>query len=98
MPTRTTADTAPSKDSAEAYLGIEFMIEKLNNTELLTRFTDSPVLTIPGRHRFNYRFDLDFNMPGDWYLRLGLFDNFDNKPDGFAQNEYAWSEFIRLKF
>jgi len=89
----------PTKDSAEAYLGTEFMTEKLKITDLLTRFTYYPSLTISGRHRFNYRFDLDFNLPGDWYLRIGLFDNFDNKPaDGFAKNDYGWSNSFGLKF
>jgi putative salt-induced outer membrane protein YdiY len=89
----------PTKDSAEAYLGTEFMTEKLKITDLLTRFTYYPSLTISGRHRFNYRFDLDFNLPGDWYLRIGLFDNFDNKPpEGFAKNDYGWSNSFGLKF
>ena len=46
-----------------------------------------PSLTISDRHRLTYRFDLDFNLPGDWYLRFGLFDNYDSKPPpGFSKN------------
>ena len=59
----------PKKDSAEAYLGTEFMTEKLKVTDLVTRFTYYPSLTIDDRYRINYRFDLDFNLPGDWYFR-----------------------------
>jgi len=91
--------TLPSKDSAEAYFGTEFMTEKLKVTDLLTRLTYYPSLTISGRHRFNYRFDLDFNLPGDWYLRVGFFDNFDNRPPaGFAKNDYGWTNSFGLKF
>ena len=89
----------PSKDSAEAYVGTEFMTEKLKVTDLVTRLTYYPSLTISGRHRFNYRFDLDFNLPGDWYFRVGLFDNYDNRPaSGFAKNDYGWSNAFGLKF
>ena len=91
--------TLPSKDSTEAYLGTEFMTEKLKVTDLLTRLTYYPSLTISGRHRFNYRFDLDFNLPGDWYLRVGFFDNFDNTPPaGFEKNDYGWTNAFGVKF
>jgi putative salt-induced outer membrane protein YdiY len=89
----------PSKDSAEAYLGTEFMTEKLKVTDLLTRLTYYPSLTISGRSRLSYRFDLDFNLPGDWYLRIGLFDNYDSKPpEGFSKNDYGWSNAFGFKF
>ncbi len=88
-----------SQNSAEAYVGTEFMTEKLKVTDFLTRFSYYPSLTISGRQRVNYRFDLDFNLPGDWYLRVGFFDNFDNKPPaGFSQNDYGWSNTFGFKF
>jgi putative salt-induced outer membrane protein YdiY len=94
-----TDDTVPAKDSAEAYLGTEFMTEKLKITDLITRFTYYPSLTISGRHRLAYRFDLDFNLPGDWYLRIGLWDNYDSKPQpGFSKNDYGWSNAFGFKF
>ena len=61
-----TDSAVPSKNSAEAYLGTEFMTERLKFADLLTRFTYYPSLTISGRYRLNYRFDMDFNLPGDW--------------------------------
>ena len=45
----------PTKDSAEAYFGTEFMTEKLKITDLVTRFTYYPSLTIDDRYRINYR-------------------------------------------
>jgi putative salt-induced outer membrane protein YdiY len=89
----------PAKNSAEAYLGSEFMTEKLKVTDLITRLTYYPSLTISGRYRVTYRFDLDFNLPGDWYFRVGLFDNYDNKPpEGFSRNDYGWSNALGFKF
>jgi len=89
----------PGKNSAEAYLGTEFMTEKLKITDLITRFTYYPSLTISDRFRLAYRFDLDFNLPGDWYLRFGLFDNYDSlPPTGFSKNDYGWSNAFGFKF
>jgi len=87
-----------TKDSAEAYVGTEFFTEKLKVTDFITRFTWFPSLTISGRQRFNYRFDFDFNLPGDWYFRMGFFDNYDNTPAaGFSKNDYGWSNAFGLK-
>jgi putative salt-induced outer membrane protein YdiY len=91
--------TLPTKDSAEAYLSTEFMTEKLKITDVITRFTYYPSLTIADRYRLAYRFDLDFNLPGDWYLRIGFFDNYDSKPpEGFSRNDYGWSNAFGFKF
>ncbi len=88
-----------TKDSAEAYVGTEFMTEKLKITDLITRFTWYPSLTISDRYRLAYRFDLDFNLPGDWYFRLGFWDNYDSKPpEGFSSNDYGWSNAFGFKF
>jgi hypothetical protein len=89
----------PSKDSGEAYFGSEFMTEKLKITDLITRLTYYPSLTIDDRYRLAYRFDLDFNLPGDWYFRFGLFDNYDSQPpEGFSKNDYGWSNSFGFKF
>ena len=89
----------PTKNSAEAYLGTEFMTERLKITDLITRLTYYPSLTESGRYRLTYRFDLDFNLPGDWYFRVGLFDNYDSKPpEGFSKNDYGWSNGFGFKF
>jgi hypothetical protein len=89
----------PTKDSGEAYIGAEFMTEKLKVTDLVTRFTYYPSLTIDDRYRINYKFDLDFNLPGDWYFRIGLFENFDSlPPPGLSRNDYGWSNAFGFKF
>jgi hypothetical protein len=75
------------------------MTEKLKITDLITRLTYYPSLTISDRYRLVYRFDLDFNLPGDWYLRIGVFDNYDSKPPaGFSNNDYGWSNSFGFKF
>jgi len=58
-------DATPTKDSGEAYFSSEFMTERLKITDFITRFTYYPSLTIDNRYRLAYRFDFDFNLPGD---------------------------------
>ena len=95
----TRTPSIPTKDSAEAYVGTEFMTEKLKFADLVTRFTYYPSLTIDDRYRINYKFDLDFNLPGDWYFRVGIFENFDSQPPpGLSRNDYGWSNSFGLKF
>ena len=89
----------PTKDSAEAYIGTEFMTEKLGVTDLVTRLTFYPSLTIDDRYRIIYTFALDFNLPGDWYFRVNLFENFDSEPPpGLSENDYGWSNAFGFKF
>ena len=94
-----TDSTLESEDSAEAYVASEFMTEKLKITDLITRFTCYPSLTISDLYRLTFRFDLDFNLPGDWYFRIGFFDNYDSlPPEGFSSNDYGWSNAFGFKF
>jgi len=88
-----------TQDSAEAYIGTEFMTEKLRITDLVTRFNYYPSLTIDDRYRINYTFDLDFNLPGDWYIRMSLFENYDSQPPaGLSKNDWGWSNAFGFKF
>ena len=88
-----------TQDSAEAYIGAEFMTEKLRITDLVTRFNYYPSLTIDDRYRINYTFDLDFNLPDDWYIRVSLFENFDSQPPaGLSRNDWGWSNAFGFKF
>jgi putative salt-induced outer membrane protein YdiY len=96
---RYTDSAAPTTDSGEAYAGTEFMTERLKVVDVLTRFTWYPSLTIDSRYRINYKLNFDFNLPGDWYWRIGYFDNYDSlPPTATAKNDYGWSNAFGLKF
>jgi hypothetical protein len=62
---------------------------KLRFADLVTRFY-YPSLTID-RHWINYKFDLDFNLPGDWYLRMGSREFGQSAAIGLPRNDYGWS-------
>jgi hypothetical protein len=89
----------PVQNSAEAYVAAELMTEKLRFTDLLTGLTYFPSLTIHGRYRLNYTFNLDFNLPGDWYFRVSLYDNYDSRPpSALSKNDWGWSNAFGLEF
>jgi hypothetical protein len=89
---RCTDPLVPTNDSAQAYLGTEFMTERMKLADLLTRLTYYPSLTISGPYRVDYNFNLDFNLKGDWCFRIGLFENYDSKPpSGLSKFDYGWS-------
>lgn len=86
--------------SGEIYLGSELMTKKLRFADVLTRLTYYPSLTVDDRYRLSYKFDMDFNLPGDWYFRVSLFDNYDSRPPSasLARNDWGWSNSFGLKF
>lgn len=89
----------PRQNSAEAYGGVEYLTEKLRFADLVTSFIIYPSLTIQGRYRFNFKSDLDFNLPGDWYFKVGYYNNFDSMPpNSLPRNDYGWRNSIGYKF
>ena len=75
------------------------MSERLKFADLITRFTIYPSLTISGRYRTKFQFDLNFNLPGDWYMDIGYYSNFDSKPPGaLPRSDYGWKNTFGYKF
>ena len=92
-------EAIPRQTSAEAYAGFEYMTEQLKFADLTTRYVIFPSLSISGRYRFNFTFDLSFNLPGDWYMKSGYYNNFDSKPPaGLSRNDYGWVNSFGYKF
>ena len=91
--------TIPTKSSGEAYLGTEFMTEKLKVTDLVTRFSYYPSLTIDDRYRINYKLDLDFNLNRrlvlpDWRLR----ELRQPSAGSLSKNDFGWTNSFGLEF
>jgi len=77
----------PRQNSGEIYGGVEYSTEKLRFADLVTSFIIYPSFTIPGRYRINFKSDLDFNLPGDWYFKVGYYNNFDSAPPKLVAQE-----------
>lgn len=72
--------TQGNNNSGEGFFGTEFNVYNLGDFNLLTRAVAYPSLTEKGRFRFDYRIDLKYDLPLNFYIKLGLTLNHDNQP------------------
>ena len=89
----------PTEDSAEVVSRHGFMTEKLKFADLVTRLTYYPSLTIDDRDPINYKFDLDFNLPGYWHPgSASSRTSTACRQQGLSRNDYGWSNSFGLNF
>lgn len=75
----TDPDTNP-KNSAEAFLGLEYKIFDIGDLDLLTKVYGYPSLTEAGRFRTDFVFDIRYEFAFDLFFGVGFTLNYDNKP------------------
>jgi len=68
------------KRSSEAYLGTELNLFDIGDFSLLTKMKVFPSMTEAGRWRFDMSLDTKYDLPLDFYIKLGGSLNYDNKP------------------
>jgi len=87
----TFTDDTPDRTSGEAFLGGNLEIFDIGDLDLLTSFALYPSLTESGRVRADFKFDLKYDLPLDFYINLGYTHNFDSEPiEGAAKNDYVF--------
>ena len=69
-----------SRNSLEAYGGTELNMFDVGDLNLLSSLYVYPSLTESGRFRTDFRFDAKYDLPHDFYIKVGLTLNYDNKP------------------
>ena len=73
----------------EGFLGSELNVYDIGDLNLFTKLIASPSLTESGRWRADFNFDAKYDLPLDFYVRLGYTLNFDNRPvEGGAKTDY----------
>lgn len=78
--TFTVSGSESNNNSGEGFFGTEFNAYNLGDFSLLTRAVAYPSFTQKGRFRFDYRFDIKYDLPLNFYIKLGLTLNHDNQP------------------
>jgi putative salt-induced outer membrane protein YdiY len=73
-------DDTPIRNSLEASLGIELNLFDIEDFSLLTNAYLYPSITERGRTRLDFKIDLKYDLPKDFYIKLGYTHNFDNQP------------------
>lgn len=81
-----------SQHSGEAWASTELNLFDFDDLALMFRLKASPSFTERDRVRVDFRSDLKYDLPKDFYFRIGLSDNFDSRPRGDSpRNDYVFS-------
>ena len=74
----------------EGYFGGEVNLYDIGDLNLLTILMVYPGITALGRWRSDFNLDIKYDLPLDFYIRLGGTLNFDNRPaEGANQATYV---------
>ncbi len=86
-----------SRNSAEAYLGFDINMFNTGDISILSAFYAYPSITERGRIRTDFNIDIKYDLPMDFYVKLGYTYNFDNQPvagasgtDYIMQTSFGW--------
>jgi hypothetical protein len=70
----------PDRYSLEGYFGSELNLYDIGDLSLLTKLIAYPGITESGRWRVDFVFDTKYDLPLDFYIKLGFTLNYDNQP------------------
>lgn len=78
------------RSSAEGVAGLELNLFNMGDLSLLTNLSVYPSFTESGRVRADFKFDIKYDLPLDFYIRLGYTHNYDNRPvEDAAESDYV---------
>lgn len=82
---------AEDRKSWEGYVGTELNLYDIGDLSLLTKLVAYPSITESGRWRSDFIFDAKYDLPKDFYIKLGLTMNYDNRPvEGASDTDYVF--------
>lgn len=88
-------DDTPVRNSLEGKAGFELNLFDIEDFSLLTNGYLFPSITEKRRIRFDFKIDLKYDLPRDFYIKLGYTHNFDNQPaTGASKNFYKFDTTI----
>jgi len=88
--TETPEIPSSDRESYEAVLGTEVNLYDVGDLNFFTNFTWFPSITEEGRNRIDYRLDLSYDLPYDFYIKTGLTLNYDSRPTaGASETDYV---------
>ena len=78
------------RNSAEAFLGVDYVIFNLGDFDLSTRLLGYPSLTESKRFRSDFNFNAKYEFPLDFFIDFGFTLNYDNQPvEGAPKSDYV---------
>ncbi len=86
-----TDPTIPNRSSAETNIGTELNLFDIGDFRFLTSLSVYKSATEGGRTRADYKLDLKYDLPLDFYIGLGFTLNYDNQPvEGASESDYVF--------
>ena len=91
-------DSSLDKTSGELLMQAEFNMFDFEDLDLTANLKAFPSLTERGRFRSDFTFNISYDLPWDFYIKLGLTVNYDNQPaindnqyDYIVKTGFGWS-------
>jgi len=86
-----TDPTIPDRSDAEANIGTELNLFDIGDFRFLTSLSVYKSITDGGRKRADFKIDLKYDLPLDFYIGLGYTLNYDNQPvEGASESDYVF--------
>jgi len=86
-----TSDT-PDRNSTEGYVGVGFNKYAIGDLSVQTAAALYPSFSQSGRYRVDFNFDMKYDLPLDFYIRLGLSYNYDSQPvEDASDSDYVFT-------
>lgn len=87
------SNETPDRKSWEGFFGTELNLFDVGDLSLMTKWFVYPSITESGRWRSDFNIDTRYEMPfdDDFYIKIGLTYNYDNKPiEGASEDDYVF--------
>lgn len=79
------------RNSWEGYMGTELNLYDIGDFSMLLSIMAYPGITAKGRWRSDASLDIKYDLPYDFYIRVGTSLNFDNRPaEGASELDYVF--------
>ena len=86
-----TDPTIPNRSDVEANIGAEFNRFDMGDLGLLTTLSVYKSIKEGNRTRADFKFDIKYDLPLDFYIKLGYTLNYDSDPvEGASNNDYVF--------
>ena len=85
-------DDTPLRNSLEWAFGLDLNLFDIKDFSLLTNTYFYPGITERGRIRLDFKIDLKYDLPLDFYIKLGYTHNYDNQPAaGVSEHDFYFT-------
>jgi len=80
------------RESWEGFIGTDYNVFDLGDLDLLLSLVAYPGFTESGRWRADTKFDIKYEFPLDFFIKMGITFNYDNQPaDDASETDYVFN-------